>query len=219
LPAWSPCPPRGARRQGRVAGSSRPPRAVQFILELARFSNQSARVSDDSRRDIRGAAIKLLDVDPPCLSRTTLHAGPGTAPARTRLRRRSRLLPRPDARLRPDRTRARSGLRLRSERRRLGRSRAHRPGAAQHIHEHQQVRVRQRHHRPSADGCAPGQQAAGPPVPAHRREAAHPANQPFGPPAHPHLRRTTTRSRRGQAEPRPGPRRRWWRTAGVSWCG
>jgi hypothetical protein len=43
---------------------------------LVRFSNQNARVSRDDRGDIRGAAIKLLDVDPPVLDRD--EAGPAT---------------------------------------------------------------------------------------------------------------------------------------------
>jgi hypothetical protein len=57
------------------------------------------------------------------------HSRPRTTPGGTRLRRRSRPRPRSDAYVRPDRTGADSGLRLRSGRRRLRRSRARQPRA------------------------------------------------------------------------------------------
>jgi hypothetical protein len=100
----------------------------------------SASAATPPRRPPTRSARQVVTCRPGPAPRPAHHRAaplPGRRPAsaRPRLRRRSRLRPRPrpDARLRPDGARTRPGLRLRSERRHLRRSRALGPGAGLHV--------------------------------------------------------------------------------------
>ncbi|CAN5839260.1 hypothetical protein BH23GEM9_BH23GEM9_03340 [soil metagenome] len=133
----APCAPR-ARRRGsaadlpdsphRAAACSRWPRLLARIYEVFPLTCPGCGAGADMRILAFITAAEPVDAirtpPRPACHRATPLSRTRPAPARPRLRRRSRLRPRPDARVRPDRTRIRSGLRLRSERRRLRQSRA-----------------------------------------------------------------------------------------------